>query len=171
MVLELGSPLNTIHNIYYSRLEIKNGEPNWYGVLFLENKPATLEEICANYYEIHANVEEGRKKLVVGAEGALKILLEALCVLTETFWTKCSNCQFRFHYSNSRVNKELVCIYCGCVFIAIPLGSDHYPTHFTVCPNTTVLALSANSSKPKSKEKVSNDQSKIKKMLMDKAKT
>ncbi|CAH1423169.1 unnamed protein product [Lactuca virosa] len=155
MSLNLESPLNTIHKIYNSRNEIINGEPDWYGILQLQT--ATLEEICANYYEIHAKVEEGRNKLVVGAEGALKILTEALCMITQTFWTKCSNCHFRFYYSNARINKELVCMKCGNIFVAVPLSRDNYPTHFAVCLDTVVLALSANSSNPESKGKASND--------------
>ncbi|CAH1423148.1 unnamed protein product [Lactuca virosa] len=165
--LEFQSLLITINNIYSSRQKIKNGEPDWYGVLHLINKPATLEEICANYYKLHAKVEEGRNN-VAGAEGALKILLEALCMLTQTFWTKCPGCKFRFHYSNARTNKELVCINCGNLFVAVPITCDNYPTHFTMCQDV-VLALSASSSNPKGE--ASDDQSEINMMLIDKART
>lgn len=103
---------------------------------------------------------------MAGAEGAFKILMEALCMLTQTFWTRCPGCKFRFHYSNARNNKELVCIKCGNIFVAAPLTCDNYPTHFTMCRDV-VLALSASSSNPEA----SDDQSEIKMMLMDKART
>ncbi|KAI3765998.1 hypothetical protein L2E82_16046 [Cichorium intybus] len=135
MSLNLTSLFITLNNIYESKEKTENGEPDWYGVLGLK-KPATLEKICEKYCKLRQTIEEVRNE-VIGAEGALQILSEAFCMLTQTFWTKCSSCQFQFQYSNFRINEELVCINCRKHFLAVPLTFGNHPLYQKTMPYFT----------------------------------
>lgn len=116
----------TILNIFLSKEKIVDGQPNWYGVLGLE-KPATVEEISKNYFNLFEAVKAGRNN-VIGTEEALQTISEAFRVLTGTFWAMCPRCQFSFQYLNNVANKVISCSYCNKVFLAVPLPSECHPT-------------------------------------------
>ncbi|KAI3727054.1 hypothetical protein L1987_66863 [Smallanthus sonchifolius] len=142
----------TIIDIYLSRQNIVDGQADWHAVLGLEDT-ATLEKTCEKYYNLYEDVKGGRSN-VIGVEGALQILSEAFCNVTVEFWTMCPRCQFKFQYSNDRMNKEIVCFNCHICYLAVPLSSGAHPTsprtmsRFERRKTSVVLALKAPSSEP-----------------------
>ena len=110
----------TIIDIHISR-EI----PDWYGVVGLEY-PATLEQICEKYFNLHHDIKSVRDN-VIGAKVALEILSEVFCFLTNTFWTECPGCLLQFQYSSALANKNLKCFNCSAIFLAVKLPPGLLP--------------------------------------------
>ncbi|MFS7971476.1 hypothetical protein Hanom_Chr09g00833351 [Helianthus anomalus] len=137
----------TTIDIYLSRTKIIDGQPDWHAVLGLDNT-ATLKKTCEKFYNLYEDVKGGKNN-VIGGEGALQILLEAFCHLSGEFWTMCPRCQFKFQYSNDRVNKVIGCFNCHGCYLAVPLSCGAYPTsprtmsHFERRKTSVVLALKA----------------------------
>ncbi|WCJ36270.1 DNAJ heat shock N-terminal domain-containing protein [Euphorbia peplus] len=120
-------------DVYIASEQTTNGETNWYGVLGVE--PSASVAVIRRSYKNLALILHPDKNNSVGADGAFKILSEALDLLTDkprrraydqkryssndTFWTLCNLCKIQFEYSRLYVISELVCPICHQPFLAV----------------------------------------------------